>query len=123
MELKILGIINRGLIEKKKNIKIPYYGISHKIVKLLYKEGYIFNYKINYNCIIVENHIKEGKLVSNGIKIYKKLKIRSYIKYKELNKIIIKKNKRYIISTTNGICTSNTALKYKLGGLVLGEIK
>jgi len=87
MILKNLALINKGLKQHKKIICIPYSKSSIKIVQLLYDEGYIFTYKIIYNKIILEFNMKEGKLMCNGIRLYKKNNNKSYISYNSLKKI------------------------------------
>jgi ribosomal protein S8 len=123
MKLKILAIINRGIKEKKKNIDIPYTPFSISIIKLLYKEGYIFNYIISYNIITIELNIYENKLIINNFKLYKRTNPRIYLNNKQLKKMIFKKNKRLLLSTSKGILSNDKALKYGIGGLILSEIR
>jgi ribosomal protein S8 len=123
MKLKILAIINRGIKEKKKNIDIPYTPFSISIIKLLYKEGYIFNYIILYNIITIELNIYENKLIINSFKLYKRTNPRIYLNNKQLKKMIFKKNKRLLLSTSKGILSNDKALKYGIGGLILSEIR
>jgi ribosomal protein S8 len=123
MKLKILAIINRGIKEKKKNIDIPYTPFSISIIKLLYKEGYIFNYVIFYNIISIELNIYENKLIINSFKLYKRTNPRIYLNNKQLKKMIFKKNKRLLLSTSKGILSNDKALKYGIGGLILSEIR
>jgi ribosomal protein S8 len=105
-------------------ITVPLNKNNLQLIKLLYNEGYIQNYVILYldMKIKIEFTYYEGVKVYNGIKLYYKMGDYFYVTYKQLIKLH-KKNKKFIISTCNGLLLSDKAIKYKIGGKILGELK
>jgi ribosomal protein S8 len=118
---QVLAIINSGLKEKKKYICVPYNNKALKVIKLLYKEGYIYNYCISYNNIDIEFALFEGTFIFNGIKFYKKNNSFIYLTNKQLIRFFYKK-KYMLLFTIFGICTVEYAIKKKIGGIILGEL-
>lgn len=118
---KVLAIINRGIKEKKKYIYVLNNNTSLDIIKILYKKGYIVNYKFYFNSIKIEFNIYQNKIVINSLKFYNHLNLQKYVTYKQLKRMIFIKNKKLLVSTVNGIIMGDLALKYKIGGLILAE--
>jgi ribosomal protein S8 len=116
-----LAIINAGLKEKKKSIRVPYSNKILKIIKLLYKDGIICNYILYYNYIYIEFSFFEGITVCNGIKLYKRTTSFVYLTNRQLIRLHIKK-KNMLLFTVYGINTSVFAVKKKVGGIILGEL-
>jgi ribosomal protein S8 len=102
----------------------PFNKNNIQLIKLLYNEGYIQNYIIsyNYNKIYIEFNYYESIRIYNGIKLYYKMGNYFHVTYKQLKKLN-KKNKKLLISTCYGLCLSEKAIKYKIGGKILGELK
>jgi len=117
--LNIIGLINKGIIEKKKYVKIPYTLTSLKIIKLFYNKGYIFNYEILYNIIQIELNIYENTFVLNNFHFYKSFQLKRHITHKQHKRLFFIKNKKLLLSTSKGLLLSETALKYNIGGCIL----
>jgi ribosomal protein S8 len=117
-----LAILNQAIKHKSLMTKIPFSSKGYELVKLLYKNGYINSYYVDYNNIYVYFKYYENQLVLNGFYFYSKPGDVRTISLKQLRRAYINKNKIYILSTINGICTSIDALQMCLGGIILGEI-
>jgi ribosomal protein S8 len=118
----IIAILNN---EYGINASIPYSKENLNLIKLLYKEGYFNTYSINMEKmkIYIEFNYFEGKKIYNGIKIYYKMGDYYNINRIQLQKIQKKRKKKLLLSTSYGICTSNQAIKYGIGGKIIGEFK
>lgn len=119
---KILSIINRALIEKKKNVLLPNTVKSLLFCKLLYKQLIISKYIINFNKINIYFNVINNKLIFNRLKTYKHLNTGKYLTYKKLKKVVFVQKKILILTTPVGIISSEMALKYKTGGTILVEL-
>jgi ribosomal protein S8 len=117
-----ISILNN---EFRMNAYVPFTKENLNLIKLLYKEGYINTYSINMEKIKIniEFSFFEGKRIYNGIKIYYKMSDYYNINIIQLKKIQKKRKKKLLLSTSYGICTSNQAIKYGIGGKIIGEFK
>lgn len=118
------SILNQAIKTKKNTINIPFNKITLSISSLLYKENLIYSYNIDYltkriQIALVQmdgnfNFSKIIRISKPGKRIYWSLDI--------LKSKVVKEGKFYIISTNNGIITSNEALKTNISGEILIEI-
>lgn len=115
----LVSNLKNGYISKKLFIFCENTKINCQILDVLYKEGYIRGY------IILKNQLKILLKYNQNQSIIKEIKqISTFGNSIYFNKKKIKKNKNrnqlYIISTSNGIYSSNNL---KIGGKVLISIK
>lgn len=105
------------------NIKIPNKKKNMIIVKYLYKNNYLFNYKIKYNYIIINIKFFENKSIIQQVNINNNKKKNNYkIKYKELKRQFISKKKDLLILSKYGIINYKKAINYKVGGNILVKL-
>jgi small subunit ribosomal protein S8 len=110
---------------KKENLEQNFYLSTLKIVKLLYKEGFIQSFGIKYK---KNNSLKKAikiilrfyfnQPVINKVSIISKFSNKTFIKYKQLLKLS-PKSSILIISTSKGILTHSDCIKKKIGGILL----
>jgi small subunit ribosomal protein S8 len=112
------GLKNGSLINKKKIVQ-QYSKKSINILNILIKEGFIKNYIIKENKIIIFLKYKNNKSIFQNIKYIKNKEKNIYIKNKDLYKI--KKN-FLLISTTYGILTVIEAKKLNTGGKLICKL-
>lgn len=122
MVWKILNNIKSGYHHNRRSSKINISKKDFNIIKifinlniikkivLIEKEVYLIEY--NY----VDN--KKNFLIKN---IYKPSN-KKIIKLKEIKKTFYRKNNILILSTSNGILTTNEAIKKKTGGVILSKV-
>jgi ribosomal protein S8 len=120
----LIAQLNLGSIRRLRYITVSYTELTMNIIKLLYKEGIIRLYILRDNKLLIYFKYYKGcsifkfKLVSKPSK-----KI-----YWTLSKLSLNYNKNnfsgiFIISTPNGLLTSNDCLLYKhISGEVLLKI-
>lgn len=101
-------------------VNIPKSKIKQEITKLLYKNGYIKNYKFhNENVIIAlkyNNKTKESAIIN--LKRISKPGLRKYVKNKTLPNVINGLGIA-ILSTSKGVMSDKEAKKNNIGGEVL----
>jgi small subunit ribosomal protein S8 len=121
----IADLITRinGNIHLKNNINIPYTKDIYQILTLLTKLGllkinYVDTLKINNLAFINITFINLAELKTNKLSLISKPGKRIYTSYKSL-KDFNHGHKLYILRTSKGIISSQTALKLKLGGELL----
>lgn len=106
---------------KKKNVKVNYSNINLNITKVLYRNYYIKNYKLdnlNKKKIIIYLKYINNNSVINKIQRISKPSLRKYLKYKNIYKVL----NGYgisIISTSLGVMTGYEAVSKKIGGEIL----
>jgi ribosomal protein S8 len=110
---------------KKMTTLISYDSNSHKLISLIYNEGYIKGYTIienNKKILIFLKYINQNPVINN-IKSLSTCHKKNYIKYNNLKKKY-NNNTNFIsiILTPKGLMTVKNAIKLKLGGLLLYEI-
>ena len=110
--------IKNAIKIKKLYIKIFYNNKIIQILNILKKNEIIFTfYKYNNKYLIIIFNNKNTILTD--FKLISKNKKRIYIKKKQLYILQKYNNYKYILSTTKGVVTLQTALFYKLGGELL----
>ena len=103
-------------------VSIPVSKMKLEIVKILKEEGFIENYEVKDNDIIV--NLKYGakkERVISGLKRISKPGLRVYAKSSEIPKVLNGLGIA-IISTSNGVMTDKEARQKNLGGEVLAYI-
>lgn len=118
-----LAILNQALKHKSLFTKIPYNKKGYDLIKLLYRDGYLDSYYLDLNNIYVNFKSYQNRLVLNGFFFYSRPSHFKTISFNQLRRVYKKKNKLYILSTPNGICTTVDALQMHVGGLIIAEIK
>lgn len=119
---KSIAIVNASIKHRMQYCSVPYTKKTHDLIKLLYVNGYLDTYTINFNYIHIYLKTYKNNFVINGFFFYSKPSNIRTITINELRRDINKKNKIFIISTSYGICTSEQALYNHHGGMLLGEI-
>jgi small subunit ribosomal protein S8 len=114
IKLKNSSLVNKEII----NIRLE--NVILKIIKLLYKEGFIQSFKVNLETknILIYLRYSFNKSILKNIKIVSLPSKQLYIKYKELTRIS-SKNNFILVSTSVGLKTSLECKKNHLGGKIL----
>lgn len=117
------SLIKKGILMRLNNIKIPNKKQNKILIKYLYKNNYLFNYKIKFNYIIINIKYFENKSIIRQVNINNKKKKRFYkIKYKELRRQFLSYKKDLLILSKYGIINYKKAMNYKIGGNILVKI-
>ncbi len=103
-------------------VSIPVSKMKLEIVRILKEEGFIIDYKVEENNIIVKLKygLKKERVIS-GLKRISKPGLRVYAKSSEIPKVLNGLGIA-IISTSNGVMTDKEARRQNLGGEVLAYI-
>lgn len=103
-------------------VSIPVSKMKLEIVRILKEEGFIIDYKVEDNNIIVnlKYGLKKERVIS-GLKRISKPGLRVYAKSSEIPKVLNGLGIA-IISTSNGVMTDKEARRQNLGGEVLAYI-
>lgn len=115
----LIKLKNSSLINKE-SINIYFEKTTLKIIEVLYKEGFIQSFIVNYETksILIYLRYSYNKSVFKNVKIISLPSKLLYIKFKELTKIS-SKNNFILISTTKGLKTFLECKKNHLGGKIL----
>lgn len=103
-------------------VSIPVSKMKLEIVRILKEEGFIVDYKVQENDMIVslKYGLKKERVIS-GLKRISKPGLRVYAKSSEIPKVLNGLGIA-IISTSNGVMTDKEARRQNLGGEVLAYI-
>ena len=103
-------------------VSIPVSKMKLEIVRILKQEGFIVDYKVQENDMIVmlKYGLKKERVIS-GLKRISKPGLRVYAKSSEIPKVLNGLGIA-IISTSNGVMTDKEARRQNLGGEVLAYI-
>lgn len=97
--------------------------VSLRLVKVLYQQGFILNFNVTDNNIVVELKYNNGRPLLKSIKVISTPGHRVYWNLKSLRLAYSSKNFGgvYIISTPKGLCTSTECLLsiYTVGEVLL----
>ena len=110
-----------------KTVEVPYSKIKHELIKILIDEGYVSDFKIKNSdditkkTVIIYLKYKGQNRVITGLKRISKPGLRVYSPSDKLPKVLNGFGIA-IISTSNGMMTSQEARKKKLGGEVLAFV-
>ena len=123
----ISNLINIHKLRKSLIFKILYSRKNLNIVKIFKTINLIYQYsliKIN-DITYIQIYINyfNNKKIGTNLKIISKPSKKIYISYTAL-RLLSKRTGRsiFLISTTNGIISHHTALKYKLSGIIIGFV-
>lgn len=109
-------IIN-GQLAKKSFVTVSYKNICEEFLKVLWEEGFILGYSLNFNKkkINILLKYKNDKPVINKIKTITKPSFRTYYSARQI--LLINSSKNFIIFSTNkGLMTLDRCKKLKIGG-------
>lgn len=112
---------------KFKTVEIPYSKIKHEVAKILAEEGYISDFKILHanqvskKSILIYLKYKGTTRVISGLKRISKPGLRVYSSNEDLPRVLNGFGIA-IVSTSNGIMTSQSAKAKNLGGEVLAYV-
>jgi small subunit ribosomal protein S8 len=115
--------LNQAIKNKYVLAKVPYNKKGLDIIKILYNMGYINSYYFDGSKICVELKYYQDKAVLNGFFFYDRPGHRKSISISQLRRVYNNKQKIYILSTVNGVCTTLDALKMNIGGIIIAEIR
>lgn len=119
--------IRNAQLVKHQQVEIPYSALKYSLAEILLREGFIKKVEKKKNkkgqkvIQIYLGYFQDGTPFISGLKRISKPGCRIYKKHKELKKV----KRGYgvaIISTSEGLMTTQQAKKKKLGGEVLGEV-
>lgn len=117
----MLVAIKNGYMAKKSQVLVPYSKFKFEIAKVLEKENFIGKVQGKDNLLLIDimSDNKNPKL--HQIKKISKLGLRVHVRSKNIKKV---KGGRgmFIISTPQGVMTSDEAKKKNLGGEVICEV-
>ncbi len=120
--------LRNAIMAQHKIVKMPLTKIKCSITKLLFKEGYIYNYKfdINTNKPIITIFIKyfNNKSTIPVIKNITRISKCSIRKYTKVNNIprVLNGMGMSILSTSKGIISDKEARKLNVGGEIICTI-
>lgn len=123
----ISNLINIHKLRKSLIFKILYSRKNLNIVKIFKTINLIYQYSLiktdDVTYIQIYLNYFNNKKIGTNLKIISKPSKKVYISYIAL-RLLAKRTGRsiFLISTTNGIISHHTALKYKLSGIVVGFV-
>lgn len=122
--INFASILNQAIKHNKNICVVPLTNINLEILKVLYANGFIYSYTLDYkklkvlialNIIGDTNSMKQIKIISKPSKP-------TYYTVRQLKNRIVKEGRFYILSTSSGIISSESALKLNASGEVWFEI-
>lgn len=122
--INFASILNQAIKHNKNICTIPLTNINLEILKVLYANGFIYSYTLDYRkmkVLVALNIIGDANSMRQ-IKIISKPSKPIYYTIKQLKSRILKEGRFYILSTSSGILSSESALKLNSSGEVLFEI-
>jgi ribosomal protein S8 len=122
--INFASILNQAIKHNKNICTIPLTNINLDILKVLYANGFIYSYTLDYKKrkVLVALNIIGDTNSMRQIKIISKPSKPVYYTVKQLTNHIVKEGRFYILSTSNGIISSESALKLHSSGEVWFEI-
>ena len=122
--INFASILNQAIKHNKNICMVPLTNMNLEILKVLYANGFIYSYTLDYkklkvlialNIIGDTNSMKQIKVISKPSKPI-------YYTVRQLKNRIVKEGRFYILSTSSGIISSESALKLNASGEVWFEI-
>lgn len=123
MFYKIINTIKINYILKKKNLKIKLNKKDLQILKIFLKLNIIKLVKQNKNIFNISFQYINNDTVFNNIKNLNKPSKPVIINLKQIQEINKKKNYILFLSTDKGLINNFEAEKYKIGGIIILQIK
>ena len=127
--IKLLSKLKNASLSKHECISTPYNKLYLKVVKLLYKEGFIQSFFVKktvsrlntkFNIFITLRYVNNKSLFQNLNIISTPSRV-NYLNIKDLSKISNKKIVLFL-STNRGLLTGLESKKYNIGGKLLFTI-
>jgi ribosomal protein S8 len=123
MFYKIINTIKINYILKKKNLKIKLNKKDLQILKIFLKLNIIKLIKQNNNVFNISFQYINNDVVFNNIKNLNKPSKPVIVNLKQILEINKKKNHILFLSTNKGLINNFEAEKYKIGGIIILQIK
>jgi ribosomal protein S8 len=123
MFYKIINTIKINYILKKKNLKIKLNKKDLQILKIFLKLNIIKLIKKNNNVFNISFQYINNDVVFNNIKNLNKPSKPVIVNLKQILEINKKKNHILFLSTNKGLINNFEAEKYKIGGIIILQIK
>lgn len=122
--INFASILNQAIKHNKNICKVPLTNVNLEILKILYANGFIYSYTLDYRKlkVLVALNIVGDANSMRQIKIVSKPSKPIYYTVKQLKNRIIKEGRFFILSTSSGIISSESALKLNTSGEVWIEI-
>lgn len=118
--------IKNSATSKRKEVLLPYSKINKEIGKLLVKEGFLENIKEegekSKKVLKAEIRYEQRIPVITDVKIISKPSLRVYGNLKKINELKKRGKRTVVVSTSQGLMTSEEANKKGIGGEVLFTI-
>lgn len=114
--------LKNAYLAKRREVIIPFSKVKLELAKILAKEGFIEDFKKSKNSIVVTLKFTKREPALRHIKIVSKPGMRVYTSRKKLPNIMGGFFGTAIISTPQGLVTSQQARKKGLGGEIICEI-
>ncbi len=118
------AILNQAIKHKKTICYVPLTRINIELLRILNSHGFIYSYNINNESLkisVILNLIGD-QFSMKEIKLVSKPSRKVYLSLKKLKKLMVKEGRFYIISTSSGIISSESAFKLNISGEVWIEI-
>jgi|ThiBio_1000_plan_1041568.scaffolds.fasta_scaffold13603_4 ribosomal protein S8 len=122
--INFASILNQAIKHNKNICNVPLTNVNLEILKILYANGFIYSYTLDYRKlkVLVALNIVGDANSMRQIKIVSKPSKPIYYTVKQLKNRIIKEGRFFILSTSSGIISSESALKLNTSGEVWIEI-
>lgn len=117
----MLTRIRNAHLALHKEVSVPRSKIKESMAEILKEEGYITDYTVDENAIVITLKYFKGKPVIEGLKRLSKPGRRVYVGANDIPKV---QNGLgiCILSTSHGVLAGNQAHQMKVGGELLCEI-
>ncbi|MBM3205454.1 30S ribosomal protein S8 [Candidatus Shapirobacteria bacterium] len=116
--------IKNGSLARKDAIEVRWSTIKQKMAEILVEEGYLKGFKVKkdkFQVLVLDLLYKDKRPVLTGVKRLSKPGVRIYTKAKKMPSIK-KAGGLTLVSTPQGLMTSQQARKKNLGGEVIGQV-
>ncbi len=122
--INFASILNQAIKHNKNICNVPLTNVNLEILKILYANGFIYSYTLDYRKlkVLVALNIVGDANSMRQIKIVSKPSKPIYYTVKQLKNRIIKEGRFFILSTSSGIISSESALKLNTSGEVWIDI-
>lgn len=123
----MLSSLKNGFLIKKDQVKVPYSKIKEQIAKIMVNMGFLAKLskeKINKakSQLVLTLKYEQGEPSVRDVKRISKPGVRCYVAYKKIPRPKFGSG-IFIVSTSKGLMTNKEAIKKKLGGELLCQIK
>lgn len=115
---KLVSKLKQGKLSQALSIKIKYAKDYIKILEQLYKEGFIQNYIVQKNFIIIYFRYYQGKNCIRVLKLFSKPSKTIYLRKKHLW-LFNRSNGVLLLTTNKGLYSHEKCMELGLGGKVL----